>query len=173
MLVALLFITTQVVAIATPPSLADAIRDAIQPILFNLSQAKTWETRQDGVTNVSWGFAYMDANTSVQLCAGFSNNVTHTLCDPINDAYAFGSTTKTTTAVLILRLLDQGKIGSLDDSIVPHANSYLRRISGGKSDLIEIFGPMIHNLTLRHLLSMHSGIPEYDNGKSARLVTRS
>ena len=171
LVVVLLFIITQVGATSAPTSLADAIRDAIQPILHNLSQFKTWETRQTGVTNVSWGFAYMDANTSVQLCAGFSNNVTQTLCDPINDRYAFGSTTKTTTAVLILRLLDQGKIGSLDESIVTHANSYLRKISGGKSDLIEIFGPMIHNLTLRHLLSMHSGIPEYDNGKSARFAT--
>lgn len=154
-----------VVAAARPnDSLAGAIHTAIQPILINLSRTTNWETRQDGVRNGAWGFAYRDANTTVQLCAGYANNLTQVPCDPAHDAYAYGSTTKTTTAVLILRLLDRGTIPSLDDSIVIHANSYLRRISQNRSDLVQIFGPLVHNLTIRHLLSMHSGIPEYDNG---------
>ena len=119
-----------VVAAARPnDSLAGAIHTAIQPILINLSRTNNWETRQDGVRNGAWGFAYRDANTTVQLCAGYANNLTQVPCDPAHDAYAYGSTTKTTTAVLILRLLDRGTIPSLDDSIVIHANSYLRRIS--------------------------------------------
>ena len=87
-----------------------------------------------------------------------------TPCKAVNDSYAWGSTTKTMTSLAVLRLVEQGKIPSIDDSIVTHANDYLRNISNGTSDFVEIFGPDIHNVTIRHLLSMHSGIRDYDNG---------
>jgi CubicO group peptidase (beta-lactamase class C family) len=76
--------------------------------------------------------------------------------------FAWGSGTKPTTALLILQLVQAGKV-ALDDSILLHANDYLRHISGGSSDLIQLYGPQIHNLTIRNLLQMRSGLTEYDN----------
>ena len=35
---------------------------------------------------------------------------------------------------------------------------FLKRTSGGKADLVSLFGPMIHNVTLRHLLQMQSAV---------------
>ena len=76
--------------------------------------------------------------------------------------FAAGSTTKTSTAILLLQMEERG-ILSLDDSIVKHANPYLNAISNGTSDLLRLFGPKIQGVTLRQLLQMSAGIQEYDS----------
>lgn len=134
------------------PSLEDAIREVVLPLLKNQSVS---------MNNSAWGFSYVDATTRVSLCAGYSDIVSKTPCST-NDMHAWGSTTKVQTAVLIMQLVEQGKL-KLDDSIVTHADSYVQHISHGATSLVSLFGPQIHNVTIRHLLQMQSGILEYDN----------
>ena len=52
----------------------------------------------------AWGFAYTDANVTVSLCFGYADTVSKTPCT-VEDQYAWGSTTKSQTAVLLLRLV--------------------------------------------------------------------
>jgi hypothetical protein len=133
-------------------SLEDAIREAVLPLLQN--QSSEYE-------NSAWGFSYVDATTRVSFCAGYSDRVTLTNCTA-NDMHAWGSTTKVMTATRILQLHEMGKL-KLDDSIVLHANEYVKHLSRGATSLVSLFGPQIHNVTIRHLLQMVSGIWEYDN----------
>merc|ERR1712232_1226727 len=93
--------------------LEDAIRGAVLPHLKNLSINSN---------NSAWGFAFRDSTTSVVLCAGFSNLESQTPCST-NDKFAWGSTTRSQTAVSILQLVEQGKL-ALDDSIMQHAEEY-------------------------------------------------
>ena len=69
------------------PTLADAIRDAISPILRNLSK---------GTNDSAWSFAYKDAGVTVELCEGYRDIPGRVPCAP-TDNFAWGSTTKTRT----------------------------------------------------------------------------
>lgn len=133
------------------PSLEDAIREAVLPHLQNSSR---------DYNHSSWGFFYRDASTHVGICAGYSDLEKQTPCST-NDMYAWGSTTKTQTSLSVLQLADKGELG-LSDTLVEHADKYFQSISGGVT-LESLFGPLINNVTIRHLLQMHSGIQEYDN----------
>ena len=82
--------------------------------------------------------------------AGFSDKAARTPCR-LDDQYAWGSTTKTQTSVMIMKLWELGKL-KLDDPVVPHANAFLRRISNGTQDLVALYGKGIHNVTIRSLL---------------------
>ena len=79
-----------------------------------------------------------------------------------DSTFAWGSTTKSMLSTQLLQMVDRG-VFRLDDTLVEHANEYLHRISNGTSDLVQLFGPKIANVTLRHLLQMHSGLREFDN----------
>ena len=48
----------------TKPSLEEALKAAILPLLTNLSATHN---------NSAWSFAYRDANTTAKFCAGYSN----------------------------------------------------------------------------------------------------
>jgi CubicO group peptidase (beta-lactamase class C family) len=134
--------------------LSDEIRAAIQPQLDNLSLA---------YNHSSWSFAYRDAYSNVTLCSGFRDrNPNGSEPCRTSDVYAWGSGTKPTTALRILQLVEAGEI-SLDDSFVSHADDYVRHISGGSTDLLKLYGPVVQNVSIRHLLQMRSGISEYDN----------
>ena len=67
----------------------------------------------------------------------------------------------------LLQMTERG-LFRLDDTLLEHANEYLRMISNGTSDLVQLFGPQIANVTLRNLLNMHSGIREFDNEYTRR-----
>ena len=60
--------------------------------------------------------------------------------------FRIGSITKTFTAMLIMQLVEEGKL-NLDDSISDHLPEY-KNISGNK-------------ITIRHLLTHSSGLPNY------------
>ena len=91
---------------------------------FYISQSKDPQAVQPHLQNLSlqngngsgWGFAYRDANTSITLCAGNSDMKARTPCST-SDHYAWGSTTKVMTSVLILRLVEQGKIDPSETTV--------------------------------------------------------
>ena len=54
----------------------------------------------------------------------------------------------------------------LDDTLVSLANGYLRAISNGTSDLIQLFGPEVKAVTVRQLLQKTAGLTEYDTANT-------
>lgn len=64
-----------------------------------------------------------------------------------DDLWHLGSNTKSITATLVARLVENGDI-SWDDSVSQHLGEHL-----------EIIDPGFHDVTFRHLLSHHSGAP--------------
>ena len=136
--------------------LATALRNALLPVLKNISRA---------YDDTAWSVAYKDANVTLEVCAGFADNESKIPCNASTDKYAFGSTTKSQTAVLVLDLVEQGRL-NLDDLFVDRADTFVRRISN--TSLPALFpGPQLQKLTIRHLLQMQSGIKDYD-GRSVR-----
>jgi len=88
------------------------------------------------------------------------------------DRYAWGSVTKTITGAGIMRLVADGKL-SLDDPAHLHVNSMLAKAGYPYASMEELFSPdrwsvppsVLFNasaVTVRHLLSMTSGVPDYD-----------
>jgi CubicO group peptidase (beta-lactamase class C family) len=70
-----------------------------------------------------------------------------------------GSGTKPYTAATIMRLVEAGKM-SLNDSAASHIDWALQRMNG--TTLTGIFGPKAANVTIGQLISMRSGIGDYD-----------
>ena len=117
------------------------------PVLQNLSA-----THNDS----AWAFHYRDTDVEVGFCAGFADVATRTPCNHATDSYAWGSTTKTQTSLAVLQLVAKGLV-RLDDSIVAHGDAFLRKITNGTMDLESLYGPAIHEVTIRNLLNMESG----------------
>ena len=144
-----LLVLAVAVARARGATLEEDIRAVVAPELQRLSS-------QNG--NASWAFAFVDNGTSVQLCAGYSDPRRRVPCQP-DDLFAWGSTTKPTTAVLILRLVERG-IVQLDDPATRHIDPYLRAMN--HSGLRVLFGPAAARVTVRQLLQMTAGVDEFD-----------
>jgi len=75
------------------------------------------------------------------------------------DKFAMGSTTKMYTAAAVLRLVDAGRLG-LDDKALPLIDRLWTKLNG--TSLAVLLGPRMRNVTVRHLLQMQSGIPDFD-----------
>ena len=58
-----------------------------------------------------------------------------------------------------MRLVDTGAL-ALDDPVSPIVDKLLMRLNGTR--LADKFGPAANDLTIRHLLHMTSGLPDYD-----------
>lgn len=103
-------------------------------------------------------------NRTISLTSGhrrmYGNNVNDSGLALPSDAFAMGSTTKMYTAAAVLRLVDAGKIG-LDDKALPHLDTLWTRLNG--TSIVNVLGPQIGNVTVRQLLQMRSGIPDFDN----------
>eukprot|EP00466_Bigelowiella_natans_P014581 jgi/Bigna1/126934/aug1.3_g1642 len=88
----------------------------------------------------------------------------------IEDAFVWGSVTKTLTGASILSLVDKGSF-SLDDKITSYVNPILKKMAakdpskGYGSTLEELFGREVKKVTIRDLISMKSGIPDFDTAK--------
>ena len=135
----------------TALTLEGAIHAAVEPILEKFS-AKYGHS--------GWSFAFRNEDTKVHMCAGWTDTDKKRKCKT-SDLYGWGSTTKSFTAVSVLRIIEDGELG-LNDSVVKCADRFLRQISGHQMSLEATFGPKIHKVTLLHLLQMSSGIPDYD-----------
>ena len=76
------------------------------------------------------------------------------------DTMLLGSGTKPYTAAGVLRLVDAGKV-RLNDKASEHVDSVLDAMRAGTS-LVSLFGPKAASVTVGHLLSMGSGIGDFD-----------
>eukprot|EP00039_Didymoeca_costata_P002660 m.61787 g.61787 ORF g.61787 m.61787 type:complete len:442 (+) comp11447_c0_seq1:116-1441(+) len=132
-------------------NLTAAIIEGITPVLQNLSATHN---------NSAWAFSYRDDDINVSMCVGYADIINKVPCKP-SDKFAWGSTTKPTTSIMILMLQEAGKL-KLDDPFVPYANPFLKLINNSL-DLIDLYGPTVSKVTIRHLLQHYSGMQEYDD----------
>ena len=82
----------------------------------------------------------------------------------------WGSVTKLTTGVGILRLADAG-VFKLDDPVAPLLDPYIKAMVEASStkynftSLRDLFGAEADAITIRQLATMQSGVPDYDTAK--------
>jgi CubicO group peptidase (beta-lactamase class C family) len=86
------------------------------------------------------------------------------------DRFVWGSVTKVTTGTGILRLANEGKL-ALSDPIAMHVDPFLAKCRQADpalnfSSVQDLFGPRVHEVTVRDLLSMRSGIPDFDTANA-------
>jgi len=111
---------------------------------------------------------------SLALASGFVDSDQKTPATT-SDKYAWGSVTKTFTGAAILKLVQQGSL-SLDDRVHQFVDPVLRDSNYAYATMQELFstdrwvnvpstGPKYNasDITIRHLLSMRSGVPDYDS----------
>jgi CubicO group peptidase (beta-lactamase class C family) len=130
---------------------AGRIRKALQPILEE-SAARY---------NISISYAFYDAETTVELAAGIQDHERQVYAKT-SDLYPMGSATKPWTAAAVLELAERGVL-HLDDPVSTHIDAILRREAN--ASVRDLFGDKLQNVTIRHLLSMRSGIPDYNDRK--------
>ena len=78
-----------------------------------------------------------------------------------SDLFIGGSITKPMTSTAVMQLAETGLV-QLDQPFVPQMDT-LWRASNNGSSIREVFGSEIDNCTVRHLLSMQSGIADFDS----------
>ena len=76
------------------------------------------------------------------------------------DTMLLGSGTKPYTAAAVMRLVEKGKV-SLTDPAAKHIDPVLQRMNG--TSFASLFGPKASAVTVGHLLSMRSGIGDFDS----------
>jgi D-alanyl-D-alanine carboxypeptidase len=82
------------------------------------------------------------------------------------DPYVWGSITKMITGTAVLRLVDAGKI-ALEDQVPPLIDPLLAKMKEKDptqtfGSMSEIWGDDVHKITVKDLLHMYSGLPDYD-----------
>eukprot|EP00040_Diaphanoeca_grandis_P003157 m.23967 g.23967 ORF g.23967 m.23967 type:complete len:432 (-) comp14431_c0_seq1:675-1970(-) len=116
--------------------------------------------------NCTVAIAFKNESVAVSTARGTSNFDTGRPAQA-SDKFAWGSGTKPLTGASILKLVSEGKFG-LDDPIGPLVNPYLAYLnmrSGGAQNFTSIdqlYGDNASKVTVRALLSMTSGIPDFD-----------
>jgi len=76
-----------------------------------------------------------------------------------NDTYNLGSATKTYSTISIMRLVEQGKI-SLTDKAHKYTDVVMKKM--WNTTFEEVLGPMAANVTVHHLISMQSGLGDFN-----------
>ncbi len=87
-----------------------------------------------------------------------------------SDRYIWGSITKISTGSAILKLAQEGKL-SIDDPVCPYVDPMLAAMhkqdpaNFNYTSCADLWGPMSAMVTIRHLATMNSGIPDFDTAK--------
>ena len=76
-----------------------------------------------------------------------------------DDTMQLGSITKSFTATAVMRLVDEGKL-ALEDHAYEHIDPAMKRM--WNVTMASLFGERAHKVTIRHLLTMRSGIADYE-----------
>lgn len=122
--------------------------------VFDTGKIETWADGYFGGIvengNVSGAVVSIVSGGEVVLSRayGLDNVESGAAASPITTRVRIGSTTKTFTAAIIAQLIEEGRIGSVDDPV----NSYLERVKLPDNDGVEI--------TLRHLLTHTAGFAD-------------
>jgi CubicO group peptidase (beta-lactamase class C family) len=105
---------------------------------------------------VSVGFVSNVHGIEFGVVAG-KNNATGEPVIP-TDTFLFGSGTKPFTAATIMQLVENGNI-SLQDKATKYVDPVLAK---NDTSLVELFGEEASNITVDHLISMQSGLADFD-----------
>ena len=124
------------------------------------------QTAMDSIANAS-GFSfsvgYKDSTLSFGVGAGpRSPSGLPTVVGRVSgtDTMLLGSGTKPYTAAAVMRLVEQGKV-LLTDVASKHIDPVLQQMNG--TSLVGLFGPKAAEVTVGHLISMRSGIGDFDS----------
>jgi CubicO group peptidase (beta-lactamase class C family) len=121
------------------------LESKLQPLVDTL--ADKWHT--------GFQLGLRSPECALSIAAGYSDPFTKRRV-ATDDPFLLGSVTKTITATAVLQLVEQGHIG-LNDSITKYVDPFLARTN--HTTLHALWdNPLIHLVTVRHLLSMQSGL---------------
>jgi len=121
----------------------------LQPVLDR--KAARWNSSAISVAVVS-------GESIVEVTSGYADWVQKTKTTPAH-MFAMGSVQKMYTASAVMLLIERGIVG-LNDTISQHVDPYIHPRNG--TTLQALFGPMVLNVTVHHLLSMRSGMNDFD-----------
>ena len=85
------------------------------------------------------------------------------------DVFIWGSITKVSTGAAILKLAQEGKL-SLNDTIPQYVDPMIASMKAkdpslGFNSSEDLWGPEVSRVTIYHLATMNSGIPDFDTAK--------
>jgi CubicO group peptidase (beta-lactamase class C family) len=125
----------------------DKVRLAVQPVLDEMAKFHN--------TSVSWG--YTSAAGSISLVAGVHDAWTG---ENLTTAHSIGggSITKPWMAVAVLQAYEEGLL-DLDDHIKIHLDPVLDCMN--RTSVEELFGAATATATIKQLIGMESGLPDY------------
>jgi hypothetical protein len=121
----------------------------LSPVLKELS--KKW-------SNCGIWCSFHSPNTTMNVCTGRRELGADSKLATCDDLLLFGATTKIYTAAATLQLVEEGKL-TLEQLICPRIDPFL---VVDKTSLTELFGESIATVTVQHLLTMSSNIPDFD-----------
>jgi len=130
-------------------TLQELLQEIIPPLLE--SQSKYWNDSAYTLAvhdHTGWTFTASSGNSQPDVKAS------------ANDLFLWGSTTKMVTAIGIMKQVEDGSL-QLEDKLTNILDPWLEGQLNG-TRLVDYFGDRIWNVTIRQLLSMRSGIPDYD-----------
>eukprot|EP00746_Dinoflagellata_sp_MGD_P012072 gnl/MRDRNA2_/MRDRNA2_125568_c0_seq1.p1 gnl/MRDRNA2_/MRDRNA2_125568_c0~~gnl/MRDRNA2_/MRDRNA2_125568_c0_seq1.p1 ORF type:complete len:444 (+),score=73.78 gnl/MRDRNA2_/MRDRNA2_125568_c0_seq1:73-1404(+) len=115
--------------------------------------------------NCSISIAFRNADGEAAAARGTADFSTNRQAST-RDVYAWGSITKMLTAASIMKLVSEGAF-HLDHPVAPLVNPIIAKMAKSNpnqnfSSVEEIWGPQIKKTTVRQLLSMQSGVPDFD-----------
>jgi len=115
--------------------------------------------------NCSVSIALRSADGETAVAAGVSDFATGRPANA-SDRYAWGSVTKMVTAAAIMKLVSQGAFG-LDSRVAPLVDPLLMNMSRANpwqnfTTLEDLWGANVTNTTIRQLLAMQDGMPDFD-----------
>mmetsp|Transcript_13114 Transcript_13114/g.35892 ORF Transcript_13114/g.35892 Transcript_13114/m.35892 type:complete len:451 (-) Transcript_13114:162-1514(-) len=122
-------------------------------------------TKESAKYNCAVSIAYRDAKGRAMAAAGTVDG--KSLAAGVHDGYAFGSVTKVLTGASIMRLVSEGHL-KLHSKVAPLVDPLLaamakRDSEQGFSSLADLWGAdNVTGLTIKELLSMQSGVPDFD-----------
>lgn len=125
----------------------------LQPVLDR--KAARWNSSAISVAVVASGGI-------AEVASGYADWREKTAATP-SHMYGMGSAQKMYTASAVMLLVEKGIVG-LNDTISQHVDPYLHTANG--TTLLALFGPMVSNVTVYHLLSMRSGMNDFDVGST-------
>ena len=149
------FLHSTTTATTPNPTTLDSLKEMVQQVLNE--EALLWNTSfQAGFSSTALG--------EFGVAAGRQNaaSTTNTKTMAPDTMIPVGSATKPYTAATIIQLVDQDKI-ALDDPIYLYVDPVLARLNN--TNLLTLWNgdKTINTVTVRQLLSMSSGLHDYDN----------
>ncbi len=138
---------TTICCAATSNAFAATIADDVAPVVGEFRESYFGDLRADRVVGLSLAVVSSDEILWADSY-GWADRATRTEAT-VNTAYLIGSVTKVFTALAVMQLVDRGLV-DLDESYTAYVPEFSMRTRFGDID----------DITVRHLLTHHAGIPD-------------